>query len=161
MTASNLSASSAGAGIGLTVEAGPAPRPQVGPRQVRALLYSSNSLTRDSVRLAVGRRPAADVEVTEWLECATAPAVMAAADAGGYDLFVLDGEASPFGGMGLCRKLKDEIFQCPPVVVLTGRVHDAWLAAWSYADVVVPHPLDPIVVANAVAEAARRPAHDA
>ena len=48
------------------------------------------------------------------------------------------------GGLGLCRQLKNEIFQCPPVLVLTGRPQDGWLAAWSLADLAVPHPLDPI-----------------
>ena len=64
-------------------------------------------------------------------------------DAGGVDLAILDGEAVP-GGMGLCRQLKDEIPRCPPILVLTGRVDDAWLATWSRADGVVPHPVDPL-----------------
>ena len=34
---------------------------------------------------------------------------------------VLDGEAQPAGGMGMCRQLKDEIHRCPPVLVLIGR----------------------------------------
>jgi DNA-binding response OmpR family regulator len=68
----------------------------------------------------------------------------------------LDGEAAPAGGMGLCKQLKDEIYQCPPVLVLTGRPQDAWLATWSRADMVVPHPLDPMAVVDAVAALARR-----
>jgi DNA-binding response OmpR family regulator len=66
-------------------------------------------------------------------------------------VIVLDGEAVPAGGMGICRQLKDEIYRCPPVLVLTGRPQDAWLANWSRADAAVPHPLDPIAVAEAVA----------
>jgi hypothetical protein len=58
--------------------------------------------------------------------------------------------------MGLCRQLKDEIFSCPPVLVLTGRPQDGWLAAWSRADLAVPHPLDPMAVAGALAELGRR-----
>lgn len=148
MSASHLSSGPADSRTGEAGRAGT-------PRQLRVLLYSSNALTRDAVRLAVGRRPSRDVEVAAWLECATAPAVVEAADSGEYDLFILDGEASPFGGMGLCRKLKDEVYRCPPVIVLTGRVQDGWLAAWSYADAVVPHPLDPIALATAVAQTAR------
>ena len=68
---------------------------------------------------------------------------------------ILDGEAAPTGGLGLCRELKNEIYNCPPVLVLTGRPQDGWLAAWSLADAVVPHPLDPIQVAEAVASLAR------
>ncbi|MDQ1288453.1 MAG: hypothetical protein QG622_2018 [Actinomycetota bacterium] len=126
-----------------------------GQQTVSVLLYSSNALTREAVRLAVGRRPAADVPVVAWTECATPDAVVAAADAGGLDLMVLDGESSPEGGMGLCKQLKDEISACPPVLVLIGRPQDAWLATWSRADHVVPHPLDPVVVAEGVAHVAR------
>ena len=44
--------------------------------QVRVLLYSDDVTTRDAVRAAVGRRPARDVEVVRWHECATADAVV-------------------------------------------------------------------------------------
>ena len=75
-------------------------------------------------------------------------------DAGGIDLAILDGEAVPAGGMGIAKQLKDEIYQCPPVLVLTGRPQDAWLATWSRAEAAVPHPLDPIQLAEAVIAAA-------
>ncbi|KGN38473.1 response regulator transcription factor [Knoellia subterranea] len=128
-------------------------RPAV--HQVSVLLYSDDITTRDAVRAAAGRRPARDVEVTRWLECATAFAVTEALDAGGWDVVVLDGEAAKNGGLGLCRELKNEIYNCPPVLVLTGRPQDGWLAAWSLADEAVPHPLDPIKVAEAIAGLAR------
>lgn len=130
--------------------------PSGAPYQLSVLLYSDDIATRDAVRVAVGRRPARDVEVSTWLECATAPAVIEAVETGQYDLLVLDGEAGQTGGLGLCRQLKNEIFSCPPVLVLTGRPQDGWLAAWSQADLAVPHPLDPIAVAGAVAELGRR-----
>jgi len=123
--------------------------------RLSVLLYSDDIATRDAVRIAVGRRPARDVEVTTWLECATAAAVIEAVETGEFDLLVLDGEAARVGGLGLCRQLKSEIFSCPPVLVLTGRPQDGWLAAWSQADLAVPHPLDPIAVAGAVAELGR------
>jgi DNA-binding response OmpR family regulator len=123
--------------------------------RLSVLLYSNDIATRDAVRLAVGRRPARDVEVTTWLECATAAAVIEAVETGDFDLMILDGETSPTGGLGLCRQLKNEIFNCPPVLVLTGRPQDGWLAAWSQADLAVPHPLDPFAVAGAVAELGR------
>jgi DNA-binding response OmpR family regulator len=123
---------------------------------MRVLLYSDDARTRSSVKLAVGRRPAPDVPRVEWVECATEPAVIRALDKGGIDLVLLDGEASPAGGMGICRQLKDEIFQCPPVVVLIGRADDRWLATWSRADAVIAYPLDPIRVASSVAEMLRR-----
>lgn len=124
-------------------------------RQISVLLYSDDSTVRDAVRLGVGRRPARDVEVVAWRECATHLAVVEAVESQRFDVLVLDGEATPMGGMGLCRQLKNEIFQCPPVLVLTGRVQDGWLAAWSLADRAVPHPLDPSALAVAVAELAR------
>lgn len=124
-------------------------------RTLTVLVYSDDAATRTQVRLAVGRRPAMDLPRVEWLECATQPAVVAAVDAGGIDVLVLDGEAAPAGGLGLCRKLKNEIYNCPPVLVITGRVQDNWLAAWSLADNALPHPLDPAAVAAAVAELAR------
>ncbi len=134
-----------------------APGASLSPRQISVLLYSDDITVRDAVRLGVGRRPARDVEVVAWRECATHLAVVEAVESQRFDVLVLDGEATPMGGMGLCRQLKNEIFDCPPVLVLTGRVQDGWLAAWSLADSVVPHPLDPVELAHAVADLARLP----
>lgn len=124
-------------------------------KTLNVLLYSDDVDTREAVRLAVGRRAARDLPEITWLERATHDAVVSSAGAGGIDLMILDGEAAKSGGMGLCRQLKDEIYNCPPVLVLTGRVQDAWLASWSQADAVVPHPLDPIAVNAAVADLIR------
>ena len=137
------------------VPAGPGAGGAAGLRQVHLLLYSDDVTTRDAVRLGVGRRPARDVEVASWRECATHPAVIEAVESGHFDVLILDWEATPMGGMGLCRQLKNEIYDCPPILVLTGRVQDGWLAAWSLADLVVPHPIDPVVLASAVAELGR------
>jgi DNA-binding response OmpR family regulator len=126
------------------------------PAAVRVLVYSDDSTVRERVRLALGRRPAKDVPLLDYTECATPPAVIRAMDAGGFDLVVLDGEAVPAGGLGICRQLKDEIFDCPPVLVLTGRVQDDWLAAWSRADAAVPHPLDPAALAATAARLLRQ-----
>ena len=125
------------------------------------LVYSDDKSIRDRVVLAIGRRPAKDVPFVEIVECATGAAVMKALDAGGIDVAVLDGEAAPQGGMGICHQAKDEVFRCPPVLVLTGRVQDNWLASWSRADAVVLHPLDPVVVAQAVAALLRAAAASA
>lgn len=115
-----------------------------GPRALSVLLYSDDYTTRDAVRAGLGRRPSRDLEITSWHECATAAAVIEAVDNERFDVLILDGEAAPMGGMGLTRQLKNEIFNCPPVLVLTGRPQDVWLAAWSLADAAVAHPLDPI-----------------
>ena len=118
------------------------------------LLYASDRLTRENVRLALGRRVARDLPEVRVVEVATQPAVISAMDAGGIDLAILDGEAVP-GGIGLCRQLKDEIVRCPPVLVLTGRADDAWLATWSRADAVGAHPVDPLRLPAAVAQLLR------
>lgn len=114
------------------------------------LVYSDDANTREQVRMAAGRRPAADLPSIEYLECATLPAVLTALEQGGVDACVLDGETAPAGGMGVCRQIKDEIFDCPPVLVLIGRPQDAWLATWSRAEAAVPHPLDPVALASAL-----------
>jgi DNA-binding response OmpR family regulator len=134
--------------------AGHAERAQ--PATMTVLVYSDDITTRERVRMAVGRRPVADLPAIEYVECATQRAVVTAVDAGGIDVLILDGEAVPTGGMGICRQLKDEIYNCPPVLILTGRRDDAWLAAWSRADVSVPHPIDGITLAPAVAELMRQ-----
>ncbi|MGW6914010.1 hypothetical protein ACWGB8_09340 [Kitasatospora sp. NPDC054939] len=114
------------------------------------LVYSDNRNTREQVLTALGRRPAADLPELEYLECATTPAVLRALEKGGVDLCVLDGEAVPAGGLGLGRQLKDEIYGCPPVLVLIGRPQDSWLAAWSRADAAISHPVDPVALAESV-----------
>lgn len=120
------------------------------PDPLVVLLYASDRTVRENIRLTLGRKLAADLPAIQVLEVATQPAVITAMDAGGIDLAILDGEAVP-GGMGLCRQLKDEVFNCPPVLVLTGRPDDAWLATWSRADGAVSHPVDPIRLPEAAA----------
>ncbi|PAZ09202.1 hypothetical protein CLM62_47470 [Streptomyces sp. SA15] len=119
------------------------------------LVYSDDSNTREQVRLAAGRRPAPDVPLVEFVECATPPAVLRELDKGGIDVCVLDGEAVPMGGMGLCRQIKDEVFDCPPVLVLMGRPQDAWLATWSRAEAAVTLPVEPVEFAAALASLLR------
>jgi DNA-binding response OmpR family regulator len=119
------------------------------------LVYSDDRTTRESVRLAIGRRPAADLPRVEYLEVATHAAVIRALDAGGIDVAVLDGEAVPSGGMGIARQVKEEVYEAPPILVLLGRPQDAWLATWSRAEAAVVHPLDPMALASAVAELMR------
>jgi DNA-binding response OmpR family regulator len=117
----------------------------------RILLYSDDSDTRAQVRLGIGRRLGRGAPDIRWSEVATPQAALQQAETGEYDLLVLDGEAAKVGGMALARQVKDEVFRCPPVLVLTGRPQDAWLAAWSDADAVVSQPLDPVELHDAVA----------
>lgn len=114
------------------------------------LVYSDNPNTRDRVRTALGRRIHPDLPDLSYVDVATAPVVVDSIGAGGIDLAILDGEATPAGGMGLAKQLKDEVQACPPIVVLTGRPDDAWLASWSRAEAAVAHPIDPIRLGEAV-----------
>lgn len=125
---------------------------------LRVLVYSDNAITRESVMRALGQHLHPDLPPVSYLEVATAPMVVRRVDAGGVDLAILDGEATPTGGMGVAKQLKDEITGCPPVLVLTGRADDAWLADWSRAEAAVPHPIDPIRLGQAVVELLRAPA---
>ena len=117
---------------------------------LKVLVYSDDANTRDQVLLSLGTRPHPDLPPVEYVEVATEPMVMAHLDTGTFDLAILDGEAVPAGGMGIARQIKDEVYQSPPVLVLTGRPDDAWLATWSRAEAAVPHPLDPMQLASVV-----------
>ncbi len=121
-------------------------------RGPRIVLYSDDVDVRAQVRLAIGPRLEHGAAEIEWVETATPAAVVSATEAGGVDLLVLDGEADKLGGMGLGRQLKEEVYRCPPVLVLTGRPQDAWLASWSNADATVSRPLDPRELHSTVVE---------
>ncbi len=119
-------------------------------KPLRVLVYSDDIDIRQQVILALGRRPHPDLPEVEYVEVATEPVVISNMDAGHIDLAILDGEAVPAGGLGIAKQLKDEIYQCPPVLVLIGRPQDAWLATWSRAEAAVAHPIDPLQLAEAV-----------
>lgn len=123
---------------------------------LKVLVYSDDASVRAQVLAALGTRVAPELPRLEFLEVATQPVVVRSLDRGGFDLAILDGEAHPAGGLGICRQIKDEVFQAPPVIVLTGRPQDAWLATWSRADGVVPQPIDPVVLAETVATVLRQ-----
>ncbi len=135
--------------------AAPAP-----PSVLTVLVYSDDANVRASVRAALGTKPAPDLPDVRIREVATEPAVIEAMDniakGSPIDLAILDGEAVPAGGIGIARQLKDEIYHCPPLLVLTGRAQDGWLATWARADAIVPHPIDPVRLAD-VAAALLRP----
>lgn len=119
------------------------------------LVYSDDRNTRVQVRQALGPRPASDLPPVEFVDVATEWAVMDRLARGDIDLVILDGEAVPAGGLGVCRTIKQEVFQSPPILLVIGRPQDRWLATWSRADGVVSHPLDPIATAAAASELLR------
>ena len=125
------------------------------------IVYSDDASVRAAIVAALGKRVAADMPEHQIQEFATGPALRAFIDRKSVsgelraNLFILDGEAVPEGGMGIARQLKDEVFNCPPVLLITGRREDAWLAAWSRAEASVIHPIDPFTLANTVADLLR------
>ena len=123
---------------------------------MKVLVYSDDANTRDEVKLAIGRRPAPGLPKVEFVEVATEPTVFVHLDRGDIDVVVLDGEARPAGGMGICRQAKDEIYHCPPIMVIIARRDDGWLATWSRADAVASQPIDPVALAEGVADLMRR-----
>ena len=133
-------------------------------RRYSIILYSDDVTVREAVKAALGTRIAPDMAEHEIREFATAAALRLFVDSKKpgsekpIDLFILDGEAVPEGGIGMARQLKDEVFQCPPVLLMTGRRDDAWLAAWSRAEANVLHPIDPFTLANTVADLLRNSA---
>ncbi|MGW5052459.1 hypothetical protein [Actinokineospora sp. NPDC004072] len=122
---------------------------------MKILVFSHRPQVRETIITAVGRRPAADLGRVVYVEVGTVAEVLMAMDSGDIDLAILDGEAQPTGGIGLSRQLKNEITDCPPIVIAVRRKDDRWLATWSQADAVVVHPLDPLTAAETVADVLR------
>lgn len=100
------------------------------------------------VQQTLGRFPDKGGAPLDFIDVATAPVVHREISSGGIDLVILDGEARPTGGIGLAKQLKDELLQCPPIVVLIARPDDAWLAEWSGAEAVISRALDPLGTAG-------------
>jgi DNA-binding response OmpR family regulator len=124
-------------------------------RAKRILVFSHRAEVRDSIINAVGRRPAVDLGKVTYVEAEGVAEVLTEMDSGEIDLAILDGEAQPTGGIGLTRQLKNELADCPPIVVAVRRKDDRWLATWSQADAVLVHPLDPLTAAKTVADVLR------
>ena len=118
------------------------------------LLYSDDPQVRERMRLAIGSRPARDLDV-RFVESASFDETVRLVDDSGVDLLVLDGEASPAGGLGIARQLKDEIEDCPPTCVVIARAADRWLAAYARVDATLTHPLDPMTTGQTVASLLR------
>ncbi|HWE90387.1 MAG TPA: hypothetical protein VG317_13075 [Pseudonocardiaceae bacterium] len=119
------------------------------------LVLSHRAQVREAIITAVGNRPAPDLDRVRFLEAATIEDVLNLVDHEQIDLAILDGEAQPTGGMGVSRQLKNELSDCPPIILVVRRRDDRWLATWSQADAVLVHPLDPLTAAETVAEVLR------
>jgi DNA-binding response OmpR family regulator len=114
------------------------------------LLYSDDPQVRERMKLAIGTRPAADLTV-EFTESDDYAGCLRTIEAYDIDAVVLDGEAQPAGGIGIARQLRDELADCPPIVLVIARSADRWLAAYARVDATLVHPLDPVVTGRTVA----------
>ena len=114
------------------------------------LLYSDDAAVRDRIRLAIGPRPAADLSI-EFTDASTWEECRRLLDEYEIDLMILDGEASPAGGIGIARQTKDEYADPPPTCVVIARAADRWLAAYAQVDGTLVYPLDPVTTGQTVA----------
>jgi len=119
---------------------------------LRVLVYSSDSDTRAQVIGALGTRLDADGPELSYYEVATAPMLFTQLDSGSVDAAILDGEASPAGGLGIAKQMKDEYDPAPPTLVLLGRADDRWLADWSRTEATAVLPVDPLALSAAFAQ---------
>jgi len=119
------------------------------------LLYSDDPAVRARMASAIGVRPAADLEV-EFVHASTYGECIRLIDSYTIDLLVLDGEATPAGGIGIARQLTDEVSDCPPVVLVIARTADRWLAAYAKVTATLVHPLDPVATGETVAALLRQ-----
>ena len=120
------------------------------PTRSVVLLYSDDPAVRDQMRLAIGTHPAVDITVS-FVDTSTYAEVVRVLDSQDVDLLVLDGEATPAGGLGIARQLKDELDDPPPACVVIARAADRWLAAYSRVEATLMHPLDPMTTGATVA----------
>ena len=124
-------------------------------RVYTVLLYSDDPQVRDRMRLDIGTRPAADIQV-EFVDASDYDACIRLVDTYEIDLMVLDGEAAPGGGIGIARQIKDDRpGDAPPTCLVIARAADRWLAAYAKVDATLVHPLDPVVTAQTVSELLR------
>ncbi|MGE5830623.1 MAG: hypothetical protein ACM30G_19985 [Micromonosporaceae bacterium] len=118
------------------------------------LLYSDDPAVRESMRLAIGPAPAPDLSV-RFVEASSYDQVIRQLDEARVDLMVLDGEATPAGGIGIARQLRDEYSDAPPTCLVIARAADRWLAAFARVDATLTHPLDPMTTGQTIAKLLR------
>jgi CheY-like chemotaxis protein len=124
-------------------------------RSYTVLLYSDDAQVREQMRLAIGTRPAPDLTV-EFVEAATYDECVRLVDEYEVDLMVLDGEATPAGGIGIARQIRDDRpADAPPTCVVIARAADRWLAAYAQVDATLVHPLDPVTTGQTITQLLR------
>ena len=116
------------------------------------VVYSDDQSVRAAITAALGKKLPGESREHKVVDFATADALrLYLSEKRQANLFILDGEAVPEGGMGLAHALKDEVIDCPPIMVIIARPQDSWLATWSGAEAVISHPIDPFTLGSKVA----------
>jgi DNA-binding response OmpR family regulator len=120
------------------------------PATYVVLLYSDDPEIRHRMWLAVGTRPAPDMQI-EFVEASTYADCVDLVRDYEIDLVVLDGEATPGGGIGIAKQLKDELDDAPPTCVVIARAADRWLAAYARVEATLMYPMDPVTTGQTIA----------
>ena len=119
---------------------------------VTILVFSDDRDRRHAVVNGIGLRASKDTPRIEWVEAATGFGVRDAFDQQDFALLILDAEAKKEGGMSIAQDLRETRDGVPPIVFLTARPQDEWLATWAG---VVADPIDPIILQETVADVLR------
>ena len=112
---------------------------------VSILVFSDDLDKRAAVVNGVGLRASKDTPRIEWVEAATGFGVRDA----------LDAETKKEGGMSVAQDLLETREDVPPIIFLTARPQDEWLATWAGAAATVSDPIDPIILQETVADVLR------
>ena len=126
-----------------------------GVENVQILVFSDDKDKRQAVINGVGLRASKDTPRIEWVEAATAFGVRDAFDQQDFAVLILDAETKKEGGMSVAQDLRETREGVPPIVFLTARPQDEWLATWAGAAAVVADPIDPIILQETVADVLR------
>lgn len=125
---------------------------------VRILVFSDDKDKRAAVVNGVGWRASKDTPRIEWVEAATAFGVRDAVDQQDFTVLILDAETKKEGGMSVAQDLQETREDVPPIIYLTARVQDDWLARWAGAAATVADPIDPIILQETLADVLREAA---
>ena len=118
---------------------------------VRVLVFSGDVDKRRAVIDGIGLRALKNTPVIEWSEAATPFGAKELVESTDFALLILDAETTKEGGMSLAHELRNTIDELPPMIFLTARQQDDWLATWAGGAAAIPDPLDPIVLQETVA----------
>ena len=118
---------------------------------IEALVFSDDVEVREAVISGVGIQASKDTPRITWHEAATMFGVVELVKEHDFAFLVLDAETQKHGGMGIAKELENTFDKVPPIIFLTARQQDAWLATWAGAAAIVTAPLDPLTLQETVA----------